>query len=461
MDDSRDQRLAELERENSDLKAENAELRRRLEQQEQQLQKILQRGKRSGKNAKGSQHRKKIDRRRKEHRKHPGSFRSDPPPDTIFIEHEVHPSCCTHCGSRDLNPTGEYEDHVVADIPEPKIEWHRYRRFLHCCSNCRKTSQGRGDLELPGSHIGPRARLLCAYSRVHLGISLGKTQDLLRDYFGLSVSRAGLLGHLRWGGRLFTPVVDKLFELLRQSPVIGGDETGWRINGLPAWVWCFRDPRLALFLIDRHRNRDVLTRTLGESFAGTLVSDFYAAYNRLECRKQRCLVHLLRELIKLRDELPRPSVRAFIQPLIVLFQDALQLGKDRKRFDAETFASEHQKILDRFDALMLETRTQHPQCLRIWKRLFKHSNELFTFLDDPLVPPDNNGTERDIRSLAAARSDGGTHRVGWSAEAFARLKSVVATARKNGIRFIEYGLDVVKAKLKDFELPLPLTDNTT
>jgi hypothetical protein len=35
---------------------------------------------------------------------------------------------------------------------------------------------------------------------------------------------------------------------------------------------------------------------LGESFAGTLVSDFYAAYNGLDCAKQRCLVHLLREL---------------------------------------------------------------------------------------------------------------------------------------------------------------------
>ncbi|MGE0377465.1 MAG: hypothetical protein AB7Q45_18810, partial [Planctomycetaceae bacterium] len=31
-----------------------------------------------------------------------------------------------------------------------------------------------------------------------------------------------------------------------------------------------------------------------------LVTDFYAACHALECRKQRCLVHLLRELVKLR-----------------------------------------------------------------------------------------------------------------------------------------------------------------
>src|SRR5262245_8764770 len=69
---------------------------------------------------------------------------------------------------------------------------------------------------------------------------------------------------------------------------------------------------------------------------------------------------------------------------------------------------------------------------------------------------DNNGTERDIRSLAVARSDGGTHRADWSAAAFARLKSVIVTGMKNQVRFIQYGIEVVRAKLRGARLPLPL-----
>jgi hypothetical protein len=61
--------------------------------------------------------------------------------------------------------------------------------------------------------------------------------------------------------------------------------------------------------------------------------------------------------------------------------------------------------------------------VRIWKRLYQHFDELFTSLDDPAVPADNNGTERDIRSLAAA---------------FARLKSVIVTGMKNRVRFFRY-----------------------
>jgi hypothetical protein len=387
-------------------------------------------------------------------------FRPAPPPETKFQEHDVRPEECQHCGSHDLEPTGQFDDHIVADIPEPELEWHRYRRHISRCRDCHQTSQGRGDLELPGAHIGPRARLLTCYSRAHLGISLGKTRDLLHDFFGLTVSRAGLLGHLRWGGELFEPVVEELFERLRNSPVVGGDETGWRINGQTAWVWCFRDPSLALFLIDRHRSRDVLVRVLGESFSGTLVSDFYAAYGGLDCPKQRCLVHLLRELAKLREELPAPSVRAFIQPLITLFQDAIQLGKDREQLSRPAFQQARQAIQDRFDDLLLGCQSRHPECLRIWKRLFKHCDELFVFLDNPQVPADNNGCERDIRSLAAARSDGGIHRAEWSATAFARIKSVIATSLKNGLRFIHYGLETVRATLQVQPLPLPLRQPT-
>lgn len=449
--DDRERRIVELE-------AENAELRQRVEQLERQLQNILQRRKKTRPAA--DPQRAAKDRRRKKFRKHPGSFRPDPPPDTTFIEHSVHPEQCSHCGGRNLEATAQFEEHVVADIPEPKVEWHRYRRHIYTCQDCQAACQARGELELPGAHIGPRARLLACYARAHLGISLGKTQHLLHDYFGLTISRAGLLGHLRWGGNLFAPVVEELWEILRRSPVVQGDETGWRIDGQLAWAWCFRDTRLALFLIDRHRNRAVLERALGPSFAGTLVSDFYAVYDGLDCRKQRCLVHLLRELAKLRETLPAPSVRAFIQPLVTLFQDAIQLGQDRARLTSDAFAAASQQIQDRFDELLLNSHTKQRDCLRIWRRLFKHAGELFTFLDDPRVPADNNGCERDIRSLAAARNDGGVHRAAWSAAAFARIKSVIATGMKNGLRFAHYGMDVVRANLHGDRLPLPLIDTS-
>jgi hypothetical protein len=53
-----------------------------------------------------------------------------------------------------------------------------------------------------------------------------------------------------------------------------------------------------------------------------------------------------------------------------------------------------------------------------------------------------------------------SHRTDRSAAAFARIKSVIVTGMMNGVRFIEYGTEVVRAKLRGERLPLPLTAAT-
>lgn len=75
------------------------------------------------------------------------------------------------------------------------------------------------------------------------------------------------------------------------------------------------------------------------------------------------------------------------------------------------------------------------------------------------MPSDNNPGERDIRSLAAARADGGVNRKGWSATAFGRIKSVVRTCQKNGRSFLDYGIELVRAALSSDTLPLPLNSS--
>ena len=136
------------------------------------------------------------------------------------------------------------------------------------------------------AYVGPRARLLMAYCRAELGLSLGKSVTLLDQLFGLSLSRAGALGHIHWAADLVDRVVQRLFELLKTEAVVHADETGWRINGKNIWMWCFCNPRLALFLCDEHRSGEVVQRVLGESMPGVLVTDFYAAYHALDCLKQ-------------------------------------------------------------------------------------------------------------------------------------------------------------------------------
>ena len=400
--------------------------------------------------------RRKSDRRTVEFRKHPGQTRPEPPTSDV-IHHDVSVESCPDCGEP-MQPTGEFTDHFVEEIPEPKVEVHRYRRHVCRCVACGVTAQSRSDLCVPGSHVGPRAKLLTVYGRAHLGISLGKTTDLMGELFGLSLSTAGANGHLRWFAKHFDPVVQRLLAILRASPVVHADETGWRINGKNVWCWCFSNPKLAVFLIDHHRSGSVVCETLGESLPGVLVTDFYAAYNAIECRKQRCLVHLLRELVKLRDELPAAAVARHIRPLIELFQDAITLSGRRSDLPSNEFARKAADVWRRFNDRWWRQSIE-PDCQRIYDRLRRHRKELLVFLDDPAVPPDNNAAERDIRSVAAARSDGGVNRTDWGAHAFAVAKSVVRTCRKNGRNFFDYALSAISAINVGEHVPLPLSDS--
>ena len=186
-----------------------------------------------------------------------------------------------------------------------------------------------------------------------------------------------------------------------------------------------------------------------------LGTDFYAVYHAIACKKQKCLVHLLRDLHALREELSRWHVTKYVEPLIVLFQDTIALSKQRDTLSAKQYAAACEEIDSRLEAILWQ-KPKQPDCRRINKRLVRHRFELLTFLEHADVPADNNTCERDIRSIVAARNDGGVHRSHWGAAAFATWKSVIRTCQKNGLNFLDYGLSVLRARPSSSPLPLPL-----
>ncbi len=374
-------------------------------------------------------------------RKHPGVQRDAVPPGPDDIVHDLKDEACPHCGGS-LDETGEFDEHVVEEIPQPQVEVHRYRRHKRRCACCRRVTQPAAPPEVAEVYIGPRAKLLAAYSRGHLGLSLGKTADLMHILFGLKISRAGTLGHVMWAGKLFDPVVKRLFELMRSEPVIHADETGWRINGKNVWVWCFCNPRLALYLVDQYRSAAVVKAALGDSLPGVLVTDFYAAYHAIDCLKQKCLVHLLRELHTLRDDVSNKYRDSYLQPLMTLLQEAIALEKSRSTTESAAYESARQQLEHRLDTL-ISTRPAEKDCRRINNRLVKHRFDLLRFLTVENLPADNNLGERDIRSVAAARSDGGVNRTDAGANAFASIKSIVRTCQKQGLHILDYGLSLL------------------
>ena len=190
-----------------------------------------------------------------------------------------------------------------------------------------------------------------------------------------------------------------------------------------------------------------------EEFAGTLVTDFWGAYNAVVCaRKQKCLVHLLREL-KTVDTYGRPGPNwpTFAKKLRRLLGDAIRLKK-REDVPVEEYASRRARMTVRLDEL-IATEWDDKNAKRLIKRLRRHRDELWTFLDEADVPFDNNHAERAIRPAVMIRKNSFGNRSDRGADTQAVLMSVYRTLQQRGHAPLKTVVDALTTYLKSGKLP--------
>jgi transposase len=210
------------------------------------------------------------------------------------------------------------------------------------------------------------------------------------------------------------PQADQLRAEAQTSSVVHADETGWRENGQNGYIWTVvtaGPEAVRYYEYAPSRSHHVILRLLGDRFRGVLVSDFYAAYNAVPGRHQRCWVHLLRDLHALKEEYPeRPVVRAWTTEVRQLYDEAnVWLDLHSKATSEER---QHQYLSLYRRACELGGRhareASHP-CNALAKRLLRHQDELFQFVLVPGLAADNNLAERGIRPLVVIRKiSGGT-----------------------------------------------------
>jgi transposase len=157
------------------------------------------------------------------------------------------------------------------------------------------------------------------------------------------------------------------------------------------------------------------------------VSDLYGAQQGHADLWQVCLAHQLRHCkyaIEAGDTIFAPRMKALLLRAVVLARRCKQLADSTRRT--------YQRRLDReLDAIMVLALTnRHGKRLR--KRYGKARSHLFTFLEHPDVPLDNNGGERELRPTVTYRKVTGGFRSDWGADLFAGVRSVIGTAARCG-----------------------------
>lgn len=352
---------------------------------------------------------------------------------TRIVEHAV--AACPDCGAALAGGTVVRRRQVL-HVPQAPVEVIDHVALRRVCPQCGRAHTP--PLDLGGEVYGQQrlSRGTMAYIAALRAVGrlpLRTIQWLLGALHGLRLSVGGLVGLLRAVAARAAPALAELRERVRGSPVVNADETGWREDGANGYVWFFGTPELRYFRHDASRGGAVVAEVLGDAFAGTLVSDFYAGYNRYVGPHQRCWAHLLRDAHDLRAAHPGDAgVAAWADGLHALFHEA------KRQATADLAEADRLAAWDALERQLVALCRPYwaadcaaPQAT-LCRRVDLFLDELLTFVADPAVPPDNNLAERSLRPLVIARKvSGGTRSAAGSATAMA-LASLFATWRAQG-----------------------------
>lgn len=363
-------------------------------------------------------------------RGHPGARRKPPPRIDRELTHRAR--VCPTCGGT-LQRGRHTRTRLTEDIPDTTPEITRHTIHRDWCPSCRKKVEATVPDALPGATLGNRVLVLSAWLHYALGNTLSQIVEVFNYHLHFSLSQGGLAQMWTRLSKLLEPWYEALQEEALAAAVLNADETGWRVNGKARWLWCFATDSLSVFREDRSRGSPALLAFFTREFQGTLVSDFWGAYNAVACaRRQTCLVHLLRDLEYTEQyRSPGPHWPAFAKRLRRLTMDAIRLRKRQALFPAPTYDSRRACLHRRLDRL-LEMPWKDPQARRLVKRLRRHRDDLFTFLEHSEVPFDNNGAERAIRPAVILRKNSYGNRSERGADTQAVLMSIFFTLKKRG-----------------------------
>jgi len=340
--------------------------------------------------------------------------------------------CCPICNTQLLNV--KRHQRIVEDIVPAKVVSTCYHTISGDCLCCRKHVETRAPEQPPASDVaavqlGVNALTTAALMRVQYRLPFRLITQLMSDLPGLPVSSGGVARQVQRMAAWLEGEYDRLRIFLRSSPAVNMDETSWRVDGHNGWLWALLDPTHSLFHRDQSRGHKVVRELLGDAFDGILSTDFYSAYTAMDCRKQKCLVHLLRELKQTAIKSQVFAGGQFQRRLKRLLKELLLLRKKKPKLKPGDYQRQGKRMEERLKELA-EAPWDEPHAVRIAKRLNRHENELTLFLWEDGVEATNNAAERALRPAVVMRKITGGSRSERGARATAVLMSVIKTAQQ-------------------------------
>jgi len=317
----------------------------------------------------------------------------------------------------------------VTEIPEIQPVVIETRQYVVICPGCGERQQGKLPEGLEaGRYFGPRLEAMVTNLHHEHHIGYKRLRQICDELFGLVLSAGGAVSIVERAGKTAEEEAEAIGEQVRQSKVVGSDETSARVHGRNYWQWVFVGDHREYHVIVPSRGYDVIENFMQEGEAEVWVCDCWKAQLNAPAKIcQICLSHQIRNLQGLMDKRPR---LAWAREMQSLFRKAIHLRNRHEAMTERGYKRQVAIIEKRLEHLL--RRTFKGLGSNLLDRYRKYRNSLFIFLHRMDVPAHNNACERALRPSVIHRKVLGSFRSDWGAQAYASLASVLNTAKRNG-----------------------------
>jgi predicted RecB family nuclease len=275
-----------------------------------------------------------------------------------------------------------------------------YSSWMYRCYKCGKTFKP-PEYPQTANQYGDGLANWVVYQNVALGQNLLKVQRCLREVFKLDVPQPTVQRFKASVAKRYERTNIAIVSELLRGPSLSVDETEVRLCKEKAHVWVFAGLSGAYYEYRDSRNGQFLTEWL-KGFEGVLVSDFFTAYDSIECPQQKCLVHLIRDMNEDVNSNPydvelKEIVQAFATIVRPIIETVDRYGLTKGRLQ------KHKSAAMGFVEEAGKRHVSSESATKYQKRIEKYGYRLFTFLDYDRVPWHNNNAEHAIHAFARYR----------------------------------------------------------
>ena len=292
-------------------------------------------------------------------KRHP---RSSLRPTKIIIVEEQRPASCTHCNGSMIYKWGRLSQ-TVYDLrfsPGSIKRWIvRYSFSRYICWNCKATFHLY--VRKPKYRAGLCAYLL--YQIIDVQIPQNAVANSVRQLFGLPLSR-GLINHVKSiEASRYQAAYSMILNRISAGKLVHADETKVAVGGKDGYVWVFTNLEDVTFVYSETRESSTLQDVL-RNFQGVLVSDFYAAYDSIECAQQKCLIHLMRDV---NDDLCKQPFNDEMKGIAEKFASLVQpMIETVDRFGLKAhYLRKHKRSVDKFYEAREKGTTPRRVCAQV------------------------------------------------------------------------------------------------